>query len=77
MTIAPLVIFGTLSLLYLIFYGLWDTVSWLLKGPGQKKEVAGAENFRGRDPYGVKKARAKQDALGSKKVARKVALSAA
>ncbi len=70
MSILPITIFGTLSLLYFIVYGIKDALAWPFLHSGVWKQQTSIKPIRGQDPLGMKRARALREAQGSERVPR-------
>jgi hypothetical protein len=71
MTIIPITIFGILSLLYFIVYGIIDVLEWTLAFLGLRERRMSMPPIRGQDPTGMKRARALKEARGPANVVRK------
>ena len=68
MSILPITIFGTLSLVYLIVYGVKDALAWPFLHLGGWREETSMKPIRGQDLSGMKRARALKEARGPQKV---------
>lgn len=62
MSIVPVTLFGVLSLLYLIVYGVKDLLVWPLLYLGLTEQEKPMQSTRSRDPSGVKRAKAATEA---------------
>ena len=70
MSILPITIFGTLSLLYFVAYGIKDALLWPFLLLGVWKQQTAMKPIRGQDPLGMKRARALREASGPERVLR-------
>ena len=70
MSILPITIFGILSLLYFIIYGIKDALAWPFLVLGVWKQQTSMTSIRGQDPSGKKRARALREAHGPERVLR-------
>jgi hypothetical protein len=70
MTILPITLFGSLSLLYYFAYGIKDAITRPLILAGLWKQQSSMEQIRGQDPTGMKRARALREARAAERVQR-------
>jgi hypothetical protein len=70
MSIIPISLFGVLSLLYFIAYGIKDALVWPFLLLGWWKQPRSMRPIRGQDPSGMKRARALREAHGPERVLR-------